>query len=224
MTQMRTWNNDISKTIHFKGNLMNKLLIVIIPALFIYGCASPDGQPYTITSDVGYKDNAVYTPPSNLSEQSDSDTYSNVRLSESHTTLLSIFFDKNKSILKPNSNGTLQLVNSFLQDNPTATLEIQGNASDVGTAKYNYNLGLKRANAVKQKLISLGANPDNITVVSYGFDRPAFKTDAENRRADITFTSSVTPSGYQLIKNKIPAIITSTDNLKIQETQKDIND
>lgn len=203
---------------------MNKLLLTIIPVFFIYGCASPDGQPYTITSDVGYKDNAVYTPASDLSEKSDFNSYTNVRSSESHTTLLSIFFDKNKSTLKPNSNGTIQMINNFLQDNPTATLEIQGNASEVGTAKYNYNLGLKRATIVKQKLISLGANPDNITVVSYGFDRPAFKSPAENRRADITFTSSVSPQGYQLIKNKVPAIITNTENLTVQETLKNNND
>lgn len=187
---------------------MKKILSVLLVTLLTSGCAS---------SEVGYTDDAKFTPPSDLSIKPEVNSYTSTLTYSESTTLLSIFFNKNSSALLPTSNNVITLVSKFLQDNPNALIEVQGNASDKGTEKYNDKLGFNRANTVKNKLISLGANPTNISVISFGQTKPAFTNLSENRRVDIVFTSSVAPNGYKMIKNRVPGIVSEKPTLSIDE-------
>lgn len=185
---------------------MNKILSILLVASLISGCAS---------SEVGYTDDAKFTPPTDLSIKPEVNSYTSTLTYRESTTLLSVFFNKNSSALLPTSNNALTLVSKFLQDNPTALIQLQGNTSDSGTEKYNNELGLLRANTVKNKLITLGVNPTSISVVTFGYNKPAFNIEPENRRVDIVFTSSVAPTGYKLIKNKIPGIVIEIPTLSV---------
>lgn len=81
----------------------------------------------------------------------------------------------------------------WLQNNPGARLTLEGNADERGTREYNLGLGERRGNAVRDLLLAKGARSEQLTVVSYGEERPvcAESTDdcwARNRRADLVYT------------------------------------
>ncbi|MBF0294928.1 MAG: peptidoglycan-associated lipoprotein Pal [Magnetococcales bacterium] len=67
---------------------------------------------------------------------------------------------------------------------------VEGHCDERGTREYNLALGQKRADAVKQFLISQGVEPSRIRTVSYGKERPLVNGHGEaawskNRRADL---------------------------------------
>nr|MCU0756216.1 peptidoglycan-associated lipoprotein Pal [Xanthomonadales bacterium] len=81
----------------------------------------------------------------------------------------------------------------WLQNNPGARLTLEGNADERGTREYNLGLGERRGNAVRDMLLAKGARSEQLTVVSYGEERPVCveSTDdcwARNRRADLVYT------------------------------------
>lgn len=69
------------------------------------------------------------------------------------------------------------------------SLKLEGNCDEWGSDEYNFALGLKRANAVKDELINDGIEANRITMVSYGSSSPVCteKTQecwSKNRRVD----------------------------------------
>ena len=73
-------------------------------------------------------------------------------------------------------------------DNPNLKVKIEGHADERGTTEYNLALGGRRANAVKDALVAIGVNQDQLETVSYGEERPAMQGSneeawAQNRRA-----------------------------------------
>jgi peptidoglycan-associated lipoprotein len=76
----------------------------------------------------------------------------------------------------------------WLKEHPETVVRIEGHSDDVGTSASNLAVGEKRAVAVMKYLVAKGLEPERISVVSYGSDRPLCmeKTDAcraKNRRA-----------------------------------------
>ena len=65
---------------------------------------------------------------------------------------------------------------------------VEGHCDERGTREYNLALGERRANSVKEFLVSLGVDAGRVSVISYGKERPAASGStseswAENRRA-----------------------------------------
>lgn len=76
----------------------------------------------------------------------------------------------------------------WLKENPGTIVRIEGHSDDLGTPASNVAVGEKRAVSVMKYLVAKGLEPERISVVSYGSDRPLCveKTDscrAKNRRA-----------------------------------------
>jgi peptidoglycan-associated lipoprotein len=67
----------------------------------------------------------------------------------------------------------------WLKDNPSALLRISGHCDERGSHDYNLVLGEKRAHAAKNALIELGINPKQVSIVSYGKDRPFCRENDE---------------------------------------------
>ncbi|MBA3463626.1 MAG: OmpA family protein [Deltaproteobacteria bacterium] len=65
---------------------------------------------------------------------------------------------------------------------------LDGHADPVGASPYNVGLSLRRAEAVKDKLISLGVDSERIVISAYGEDKPAGATNAAKRRVRIWMT------------------------------------
>ncbi len=84
-----------------------------------------------------------------------------------------VFFDFDKSVLKPAAQRTLERQAAWLKQFPSAAITIEGHCDERGTREYNLALGERRANAAKNFLIALGVSPDRIDTISYGKERPA---------------------------------------------------
>jgi peptidoglycan-associated lipoprotein len=83
-----------------------------------------------------------------------------------------VYFDTDSYALNPEARGILERQAAWMQANPGARFMIAGNADERGTREYNLALGARRANAVRDYLISLGIAPARLETVSYGKERP----------------------------------------------------
>lgn len=98
-----------------------------------------------------------------------------------------VFFDYDKSSLKPEGKDQLTKWVAFLKKYPNDQLLVEGHADERGTREYNLALGEKRANAVKEFLAANGVEAARLKTVSYGKERPAVLGSneaayAQNRR------------------------------------------
>jgi len=98
-----------------------------------------------------------------------------------------VFFETDSSDLTPTAIATLNQQAQWLQRYPRYTFLIEGHADERGTREYNFSLGARRAQAVRDYLASRGIGANRMRVVSYGKERPvALCNDAscqsQNRR------------------------------------------
>jgi peptidoglycan-associated lipoprotein len=82
--------------------------------------------------------------------------------------LQDIFFDYDKWDLRQASIDTLTRNAQWMKRWPTTRILIEGQADPRGTNEYNFPLGLHRANAARDYLISLGIAPDRLVSVTMG--------------------------------------------------------
>lgn len=83
-----------------------------------------------------------------------------------------IFFDFDKSELRAEAVQQLQKNFDWMKQNLSGTLIIEGHCDERGTNEYNMALGERRANAAKDYMINIGADPARMQTVSYGEERP----------------------------------------------------
>ena len=83
-----------------------------------------------------------------------------------------IFFATNKYNISSKGTETLLKQANYLKSNPNLNVSLEGHADERGTREYNLALGEKRANAVKDYLISNGISSVRVNVISYGKERP----------------------------------------------------
>ena len=83
-----------------------------------------------------------------------------------------IFFATNKSSLTTAARETLRKQATYLRKNKSLNVTIEGHADERGTREYNLALGERRANAVRDYLMSQGVSGSKVTVISYGKERP----------------------------------------------------
>ncbi len=84
-----------------------------------------------------------------------------------------IHFKFDQSTLSPDTQAILKRNIQVLNDNPNTKVRIGGYASAAGTAEYNQELSERRANAVRDFLISEGIARDRVSIIGYGDTRPA---------------------------------------------------
>ena len=83
-----------------------------------------------------------------------------------------VFFATNKSVLTTASRDTLRKQAAWMRKNANVTVTIEGHADERGTREYNLALGERRANAVKDYLMTYGVSGGRLSVISYGKERP----------------------------------------------------
>mgnify|MGYP001583254905 FL=1 len=101
-----------------------------------------------------------------------------------------MYFDFDKSTLKPEAVAELDRAAKIMLDNPDVWLELQGNCDSIGTDSYNMKLGERRANAVFDYLKSKGVASNRLKTISLGESKPEASNKtaegrAENRRVDL---------------------------------------
>jgi peptidoglycan-associated lipoprotein len=93
-----------------------------------------------------------------------------------------VHFDFDRYSLRPEAVRTLDEAVAVLQRNPDVRVEIEGHTCNIGTAEYNMALGERRANSVRDYLVSRGIAASRFSTVSYGEERPKYDNAREETR------------------------------------------
>jgi outer membrane protein OmpA-like peptidoglycan-associated protein len=104
--------------------------------------------------------------------------------------LKGVNFDTGTAVLRHESALRLDLVVDFMKRRKSAVVEISGHTDNVGSAKTNKALSLKRAQACREYLVSKGIEGNRITAVGFGGERPTAPNDTpenreQNRRIEV---------------------------------------
>lgn len=105
-----------------------------------------------------------------------------------------VYFDFDQDVVRPEFQAAMACHAKYLQDRPSSRVTLEGNADERGSREYNLGLGERRANAVSSALQANGGSASQITVVSYGEERPTCTESSEdcwakNRRVEIVYTA-----------------------------------
>ncbi len=103
-----------------------------------------------------------------------------------------IFFQFDSSALTPEAQDILNAKADWMQQHPEVSVVIEGHCDSRGTNEYNIALGERRAEGVKNYIMSLGISGSRVRTISYGEERPLAIGDSEdawakNRRAHFEF-------------------------------------
>ncbi|PIE09831.1 MAG: peptidoglycan-associated lipoprotein [Rhodobacterales bacterium] len=161
---------------------------LIIAALGLSACANPDRFDNAGTDPLSNQ--AYNATPAPLSPAQDptSPVYFQQTIGDR------VLFAVDTSSLTPAGIATLEGQARWLMDNGDYLAVIEGHADEQGTREYNLALGARRANTVRDFLVSKGIASTRIRTISYGKERPieVCSTEAcyaKNRRA-VTIISS----------------------------------
>lgn len=170
-------------------NKVLKGLLIAIPVMAMTACSSSDDAASNTGAETntGASETTVVTPidpNGQLTEQE----LKEQALRETQT----IYFAFDNSTIAGDYEEMLAAHASYLSKNPALKVTIEGHADERGTPEYNIALGERRGQAVAKYLQSLGVAESQISVVSYGEEKPMVKTRTEdafakNRRAVLVY-------------------------------------
>lgn len=115
-------------------------------------------------------------------------------------TLGDVLFDTARFDLKPGSLQKIYPLAEYLRQHPETMVKIEGYTDSRGSASYNEELSQRRAEAVRNFLVSNGIAPQRITVQGMGENFPVATNSTaagrqQNRRVDVTITDVPSASG-----------------------------
>ncbi len=83
-----------------------------------------------------------------------------------------VYFDFNRYNLRDDARPILDAQAAWLTRYPAVHVRIDGNCDELGTREYNFALGARRANSVREYLVGHGVSGGRIETVSYGKEHP----------------------------------------------------
>jgi len=160
-----------------------KVTYLLLPALTmsLLACSSQQEEEYIETPEaeqisdlqdddkdgvVNARDACPATPPASLV---DNDGCGEIILSE-EVRQLNILFANDSYEVNPIFSDQITTMVEFLETYQSASIEIKGYASKVGSSEYNLELSKKRAHNVEDELLSNGIDASRVRVVGYGED------------------------------------------------------
>jgi peptidoglycan-associated lipoprotein len=135
----------------FNKNL-KKIFIIVLASFALTACATSKKQSGSMQSDVYTGTDTVEFLATGVKDR--------------------VFFATNKSTLTTASRDTLRKQAAWMRKKSDVTVTVEGHADERGTREYNLALGERRANAVKDYLMTYGIAGNRISVISYGKERP----------------------------------------------------
>jgi peptidoglycan-associated lipoprotein len=166
------------------------LMIVLILSLSATGCAPKKTaeQPSEVSTPQG----AAGTAPATTPGQAPGEGAAAAAAAQAGFDK-KIYFDFDQYELKPESTQALTDLVTYLKANPGLKVQVCGNCDERGTNEYNIALGDKRAKAAQEYCITQGIDPQKISTISYGEEKPADPGHSEeawakNRRDDFVFS------------------------------------
>lgn len=191
-------------------NVLARLFITILPVALVAGCATTGESTTEAGAGEGAAATAVEAPAAApaapmgagagdmggaeaMAAPADSG-FAGDPLSDPNSILAKrvIYFDFDSTEIKPEFREIIEAHGRYLAEHPEVSVTLEGHADERGTREYNMALGERRAKAVRRFLAAQGASFAQMSVVSYGEERPvAFGHDEEswrlNRRVEIVY-------------------------------------
>jgi peptidoglycan-associated lipoprotein len=180
-------------------SMISKSLLIALPMLALGACSTKtdmtsDSTESTTGSAVEQTTAADSTVQTDTVEALDTLTEEELMVQKYSDAILDtiIHFDFDKSLIKPEFAKILDVHAAFLVANPAKSVTIEGHADERGTPEYNIALGERRAVAVATYLEGMGVESNQISVVSYGEEKPVSMAHSEeawseNRRAELVY-------------------------------------
>lgn len=167
-------------------------LVAILVAMALAAC-----QPKPKPEESAPPSQAPSQPPVTTEAAPDPQDYTDARNFDNPESLLSkrvIYFDFDKSVVKPEYRPILSAHSAYLAAHSGARVTLEGHADERGTREYNLGLGERRGNAAMGLMSAQGARGNQLNVVSYGEERPVCRVSDEdcwgqNRRVEIVYTA-----------------------------------
>ncbi|MBR9788522.1 MAG: peptidoglycan-associated lipoprotein Pal [Vibrionaceae bacterium] len=171
-------------------NKVLKGLLIALPVMAMTACSSSDDAASS-TGDATNQSGAVETTVATPIDQAGQLTEQELKeqaLRETQT----IYFAFDNSTIAGDYEEMLAAHAAYLSKNPSLRVTVEGHADERGTPEYNIALGERRAQAVTNYLQALGVQADQISIVSYGEEKPLLlgQSDdvyAKNRRAVLVY-------------------------------------
>jgi peptidoglycan-associated lipoprotein len=148
------------------------MLVVFLVLVSFGGCAK---KVATTTQAVEVKEKPIAPPPQEeMTKERPPAVMEQPIVKESGPSggLADIYFDFDRSDIRPDAKQTLEENARWLKVNSRGRIKIEGNCDERGTTEYNLALGQRRAEAAKRFLVASGVDASRISTVSYGEERP----------------------------------------------------
>lgn len=171
-------------------NKVLKGLMLALPVIAVAACSSHKNNNNDQTgmgADGAYGAGAGMNGNGNMS----SDEQARLQMQELQRNNI-VYFGLDKYDIQSDYAQMLDQHAAFLRSNPSYKVTIEGHADERGTPEYNIALGERRASAVKMYLQGKGVSADQMSIVSYGKEKPAVLGHDEaayskNRRAVLVY-------------------------------------
>ncbi|MCD6669585.1 peptidoglycan-associated lipoprotein Pal [Vibrio cholerae] len=169
-------------------NKVLKSLLIALPVLAVTACSSSDDAAnsgsQTNQSAVSTVDSNGLNAQGQLTEQE----LKEQALRENQT----VYFAFDNATIASDYEAMLAAHAAYLVKNPSLRVTIEGHADERGTPEYNIALGERRAQAVAKYLEALGVQAGQLSIVSYGEEKPLVlgqseEAYAKNRRAVLVY-------------------------------------
>ena len=176
-------------------NKVLKGLLIALPVLAVTACSSSDEAANASGSETNQStsrsangvDTTVVSPIDGNGQLTEQELKEQA-LRENQT----IYFAFDNSTIAGDYEDMLAAHAAYLVKNPSVNVTIEGHADERGTPEYNIALGERRAQAVAKYLEALGVMPSQMSIVSYGEEKPLLLSHSEeayakNRRAVLVY-------------------------------------
>lgn len=175
------YGKQIKEQLEMQLNKVFKGLMLALPLVAVAACSSNKNDDQTDTSN-----NVPVIEQGPTAEE-----LARQQLEQLKQTNI-VYFGFDKYDVTSEYAQLLDAHAAFLRANPSVRITIEGHADERGTPEYNIALGERRANAVKMYLQGKGVSADQLSIVSYGKEKPAVlghdeAAYAKNRRAVLVY-------------------------------------
>ena len=169
-----------------KPAVLGKALLIALMCVAAAACSKkvkdtpPPGPSTDTTTTTGTTTPGAYTPE-------DLDRAACLRQR-------TVYFALDRDNVRPDFQAQMACHAKYLRDRPSARITLEGHADERGSREYNLGLGERRGNSVSSALQANGGSASQLTVVSYGEERPTCTESSEdcwarNRRVEIVYTA-----------------------------------
>ena len=173
---------------------MSRINLLLISTLFVLlaGCASQDVPDPEPTDETYGSEDGADTDGMDGSGLGEGEFFEDDLAGGELADV--VFFDFDSYELRPDAADVAARHGIQLADNPGWNVRLEGHADERGSREYNIGLGERRAQAVRRVLLLQGAQPSQISTVSFGEERPvALGSDedawSQNRRVEFKYTN-----------------------------------